>query len=123
MTSVSFISMSHTPPIKLYFLTTKYFQVIYQYLAPTVVIIRYRNSRLNKNFGSNFLVFRKCGVTPNRIYRGSLTLTKIECKTRLLVAIVDRRFLIYLLYFFQKRISCGFTSKSVYLLQISINFF
>ena len=30
--------------------------------------------RLNKTFGSYFLVFGKCGVTPHRLYRGSLTL-------------------------------------------------
>ena len=30
--------------------------------------------RLNKIFGSCFLVFGKCGITPHRLYRGSLTL-------------------------------------------------
>ena len=84
MTSVSFISLSHSLPIKLYFSTTKYFQIIYlicssivskSYLAPTVVIIRYGTSRLNKIFGSYFLVFGKCGVTPHRLYSGSLTLS------------------------------------------------
>ena len=35
---------------------------------------RYRTPRLNKIFSSYFLVFRKCGVTPHRLYRGSLTL-------------------------------------------------
>ena len=38
-------------------------------------MIRYRTPRLNKIFGSYFLVFGKCGVTPHRLYRGSLTLT------------------------------------------------
>ena len=32
--------------------------------------------RLNKTFGSYFLVFGKCGVTPHRLYRGSLTLNE-----------------------------------------------
>ena len=41
--------------------------------APTVVIIRYRTPRFNKIFGSYFFVFGKCGVTPRRLYRGSLT--------------------------------------------------
>ena len=31
-----------------------------QYLAPTVVITRYRTLHLNKIFGSYFLVFGKC---------------------------------------------------------------
>ena len=31
--------------------------------------------RINKIFGSYFLVFGKCGVTPHRFCRGSLTLT------------------------------------------------
>ena len=30
--------------------------------------------RLNKIFGSYFLLFGKCGVTPHGLYRGSLTL-------------------------------------------------
>ena len=42
--------------------------------ASTVVIIRYRTPRFNKIFGSYFLVFRKCGVTPHRLYCGSSTL-------------------------------------------------
>ena len=42
--------------------------------APTVVIIRYRNPRFNKIFGSYFSVFVKCGVTPHCLYRGSITL-------------------------------------------------
>ena len=41
-------------------------------LASTVVINHYR--RLNRIFGSYFLVFGKSGVTPHRLYRGSLTL-------------------------------------------------
>ena len=40
------------------------------------VIIRYRTPRFNKISGSYFLVFGKCGVTPHRLYRGSLTLKK-----------------------------------------------
>ena len=40
----------------------------------TDVINRYRTPRLNKMFGSYFLVFGKYGVTPHRLYRGSLTL-------------------------------------------------
>ena len=45
-------------------------------LAPTVVINHYRTPRLNKVFGSYLLVFGKYGVTPHRLYRGSLTLNK-----------------------------------------------
>ena len=37
--------------------------------------MRYLTPRLNKVFGSYFLVFGKCGVTPHRLYRGSLTLS------------------------------------------------
>ena len=44
-----------------------------QYLVPTVVINRYHTPRLNKIFGSYFLVFGKCGVTPHRLYGGWLT--------------------------------------------------
>ena len=46
----------------------------------TVVINRYRTSRLNKIFGSYFLVFGRCGVTPHRLYRGSLTLTSMKIR-------------------------------------------
>ena len=42
-------------------------------LATNVVINRYRTPRLTK-FGSCFLVFIKCAVIPDRLYRDSLTL-------------------------------------------------
>ena len=44
------------------------------HLAPSVVTNRYRTPRLNKIFGSYFLVFGKCGVTPHRLYGVLLTL-------------------------------------------------
>ena len=51
---------------------------ISSYLASTVVIIRYRTPRLNKILRSYFLVFGNCGVTPHRLYRGSLTLKLVN---------------------------------------------
>ena len=48
-----------------------------QYLAS--YFCRYQSlspSPLHQNFDSCFLVFRKCGVTPHRLYRDSLTLFK-----------------------------------------------
>ena len=39
-----------------------------------MIIIRYCPPRLNKIFGNYFLVLGKCGITPHRLYRGSLTL-------------------------------------------------
>ena len=45
-----------------------------QYVAPTVVIIRYRLLASTKSSVSYFLVLGKCGVTPHRLYRGPLTL-------------------------------------------------
>ena len=39
-----------------------------------VVINSYWTPRIT-NFGSYYLVFGKCGVTPHRLYRDSLTLT------------------------------------------------
>ena len=45
-----------------------------QYLAPTVVTNRYSTHRLNKIFGSFFLVFGKYGVTWHHLYRDLLTL-------------------------------------------------
>ena len=77
--------------LRIYFSITKYFQIILfylffttffamfwhgsQYLAPTIVINRYHTPHLNKIFGSYFLVIGKCGVTPHRLYRDSLTLS------------------------------------------------
>ena len=82
MTIVSFISVS-SPPVKFYFLTTKYFQISY-FIWSSIVrqwvsssYCRYHSlspPRLNKIFGSCFLVFGRCWVTPHRLYRGSLTL-------------------------------------------------
>ena len=88
MISVSFISLSHPPPIKFYFLTTKYFQIIY-FICSSIVrqsvsssYCRYHSLSpplLNKIFGSYFLVFGKCEVTQHRLYRGSLTLLFYKC--------------------------------------------
>ena len=80
MTSASFISVS-SPPIRFYFLTAKYFQIIY-FICFSIVwqspVSRYHSlshSPPQQIFGSYFLVFGKCGVTPHRLYCGSLTLT------------------------------------------------
>ena len=85
MTSVSFIALSHPPPIKFYFLTTMYFQII-NFICSSIVwqsvsspCCRYHSlshppplpAPLNKSFGSYFLVFGRCGFTP---HCGSLTL-------------------------------------------------
>ena len=44
------------------------------WLATSVVVSRYlSHSPRHQNFGSYFLVFGKCGITPHRLYRDSLT--------------------------------------------------
>ena len=45
------------------------------WLAATVAVRRYYTPA-HQNFGSYFLVFRKCEVTPHLLYRNSLTLKR-----------------------------------------------
>ena len=68
MASVSFISLSHPPPIKFYFLTTKYFQII-DFICSSIVwqsasssCSRYHSlshSPPQQNFRQPFFSFRK----------------------------------------------------------------
>ena len=48
-----------------------------RFLATSVICRHQSLSRSppHQHFGSYFLVFRKCGVTPHRLYCDSLTLT------------------------------------------------
>ena len=83
MTSVSFSSLSHPTPTKFYFSTIKYLQILY-FICSSIVwqsvsssYCRYHSlsqSPPQQNFWQLFLVFGKCGVTPHRLYSGSLTL-------------------------------------------------
>ena len=63
--------------------------LFYLLFNSTVVIIPYRTPRLNKIFGSYFLVFGKCGVTPHGLYRGSLTLRNRYTNTNVSLAVMD----------------------------------
>ena len=68
MTRVNFISLSHSPPINFYFLTTKYFQIIYSVCSSIVwqsissFYCRYHSLSLSppeQNFWQLFFSFRK----------------------------------------------------------------
>ena len=76
MTSVSFISLPHPPPIKFYFLTTKYFQIIY-FICSSIVwqsvsrsYCRYHSlwhSPPQQNFRQLFFSFRKVWGYPTAL--------------------------------------------------------
>ena len=72
MASVSFIPLSHSLPIKFYFLTTNNFQIIC-FLCFSIVCLSVSSYYCRYHSLSHSPP--KCGVTPRRLYRGSFTLS------------------------------------------------